>query len=252
MKLFSNIKETTEEVIVGIDEAGRGPVIGPMVYAAYVMHTNERRIRQFIDSKQLTPNTRKNYYATMMNFAYIVIEPIHITTYMNNHIKNLNQIAEEAVVQLLNEINNKCKNVKMVYIDALGNVSNYKKNLQAHFKFNFTIEAKADATYEVVSAASIVAKINRDAFFSSKTNNIHENYYTKLGYEELTSIKDFNHCGSGYPSDPHTQQWLKDNFHPISGFNSIVRHSWSTIQSLLGKRKSKPIKVLPGFYFTNK
>ena len=86
-EIISNIKETTEEIIVGIDEAGRGPVIGPMVYAAYVMHTNERRIRQFIDSKQLTPNTRKNYYATMMNFAYIVIEPIYITTHMNNHIK---------------------------------------------------------------------------------------------------------------------------------------------------------------------
>ena len=55
----------------------------------------------------------------------------------------------------------------MVYIDALGNVSNYKKNLQAHFKFNFTIEAKADATYEVVFAARLLAKINSVPFFSS-------------------------------------------------------------------------------------
>lgn len=253
MKLFSNIKETVEEVIVGIDEAGRGPVIGPMVYAAYIMHANEYCERRFIDSKQLTPATRKNYYATMTNFAYIIIEPIHITTYMNNNIKNLNQISEEAVIQLLTEVNNKCKNVKMVYVDALGNTTNYKKTLQNYFKFNFTIEPKADSTYEVVSAASIVAKINRDIFFTNKINsNIHENYYTKLGYEELISINDFNHCGSGYPSDPYTQQWLKNNLRPISGFNSIVRHSWGTIQSLLGKRKSKSIKAIPGFYFTNK
>lgn len=225
-KMYSTLDFITEPVIAGIDEAGRGPVVGPMVYGLYVMKVDETCL--FKDSKVLTPLVRERALASMgRRYAYIAVSPVYIGTHMLNNTKNLNEIARETVVRLLKELTDKCSNIQGIFIDGLGNNEKYKEELGKHFKHRFTIENKADSKYPVVGGASIVAKVTRDRLLKEETGE----------------------CGSGYPSDPVTQKWLRKNCDPIWGLPRSVRHSWAPIQNILGVRESKPLPgALSGFY----
>jgi len=224
-KFFTSIEKTDERVIAGIDEAGRGPVVGPMVYAIFVLPVNT--LTQYRDSKLLTPAAREAHFSKMKNYAYIAIDPVYITSHMKGRTKNLNCIAKETVVNLLKELKDKCSNVEKVIIDGLGNNEAYKSYLESYFDFNFLIENNADANYQIVSGASIVAKVTRDEF-----------------------VKPYN-CGSGYPSDPNTKKWLLKNKNEFLGFPSFVRHSWKTVSKLLGEPEKKPLeKKLSRFYIS--
>lgn len=222
-ELYSNLEIIDEPVIAGIDEAGRGPVIGPMVYGLYVARMDEST--KYKDSKLLSAGCREKFFANMKNYAYYKIDPIYITSMMQAGAKTLNEIAKEAVVELIKELTTKCKNIKAVYIDGLGNNQEYTKYLKRQFDLKFIIENKADSKYQVVSGASIVAKVTRDLSVN------------KIG------------CGSGYPSDPITKEWLKRNMHEFLGFPNFVRHSWATIKVLMPSKKSRKLeKSLEGFY----
>lgn len=222
-EFYSCIVPTKEAVVAGIDEAGRGPVIGPMVYGLYV--ASEDEISHYKDSKLLTPAARENFFRSMKNYSYYKVHPAYITSHMEAGSMNLNEIAREAVIFLLRDLVSKCPNVKTVYIDGLGNNEEYKRTLRVYFKLNFVIENKADSKYQVVSGASIVAKVARDA-----------------------SVAQYN-CGSGYPSDPVTKDWLTSNHDKFLGFPDYVRHSWSTVKSMLPSKRSRKLqKELDGFY----
>lgn len=222
---FSNIESTSEPVIVGIDEAGRGPVIGPLVYGLYIGKSNDNTA--YKDSKVLTKQQREmlfNQITKNYKFAYIKVHPIYITTHMESGSLNLNEISRGAVIKLLKEVQAKCSNVQAVYIDGLGNNQEYERILKLHFNYKFIIENKADSKYQVVSGASIVAKVTRD--------------------EEVDKLN----CGSGYPSDPITKNWLQKN-KKIFGFPNFVRHSWGTVKKLIGEKKDlKLFNRLNGFY----
>lgn len=230
---FSNLKETNEPVIVGIDEAGRGPVIGPMVYALYVSYPTAKS--SFKDSKVLSPAQRENLFKSIQlgheyseevrGYCYFKIHPSYITSQMEDNNLNLNEISRQAVVILLNELKSKCTNIISITIDALGDNEKYKSYLKTLFNFNFIVENKADSNHQIVSAASIIAKVTRDEEF--KTLN----------------------CGSGYPSDPATQRYILNNIKPLIGLPNIVRHSWKTVKSILSEKKDmKLLGDLNGFY----
>lgn len=223
-KFYSCIEETDEEIIAGIDEAGRGPVIGPMVYGLYV--GREYDVTSYRDSKILRPESRVRFFNSMRRYAYFQIDPIYITSHMEAGSMTLNEIAKEAVVALLSELVKKCKNIKTVYIDGLGNNEEYKKTLRKYFDLNYVIENKADSKYQVVSGASIVAKVVRDS-----------------------CVEGLN-CGSGYPSDPRTKDWLKRNNRGfLLGFPEYVRHSWATVKIFFPSKKARKLqKSLNGFF----
>lgn len=224
-ELYSTIEPTSSWVVAGIDEAGRGPVIGPMVYGMYVNSPLE--ITSYRDSKLLAPRSRERLFRGMRNFAYYKVHPAYITSHMQASSKNLNEMAKEAVVVLLSELKSKCRNVKAVYIDGLGNNEEYKRTLQQYFDYDFIIENRADSRYQVVSAASIVAKVIRD---------------------EAVESCDASY-GSGYPGDPRTKRWLESNKHGFKGFPECVRHSWQTIKSILGEKKDRKLgNELSGFF----
>lgn len=220
---FSNMNATDERIVAGIDEAGRGPIVGPMVYAIYTMPVGTKT--PFKDSKVLSPKMRSKLFVGMRGYAYVAVDPVYITSHMNGGTKNLNEISRVTVLRLLRELKNKCKNVDAVYIDALGDNARYKEYLKQHFDFKFVVENKADSKYEVVSGASIVAKVTRDAIVS------------------------LHGCGSGYPADPRTKSWLLRNRKEFSGFPSIVRHSWQPVKALLAKKRARAFAhKLDGFY----
>ncbi|KAG5859327.1 ribonuclease HII [Encephalitozoon hellem] len=229
---FSSLEETSEEVVIGIDEAGRGPVIGYMVYGALVAPKSALEATGFRDSKVLTPAQRHCFFQMIkergFGYVYHCTHPDYITEMMQLRSTTLDRISIASVFQILDEIKAKCKKVEAVYVDTLGDCEKYKAKLNAGYPYRFVVEKKADSKFQVVSGASIVAKVQRDALISEFGNDL----------------------GSGYPSDPDTVEWLKRNANVVFGFPPGVRYSWSTAKKILGERKSKPLKgILSGFYF---
>lgn len=103
-------------------------------------------------------------------------------------------------------------------------------------------ESKADATYPVVSAASICAKVSRDQllrdwrFFEQEAahNQKERRDSVKLPASNVQWDDKFGReFGCGYPSDPKTKEWLQKSFDPVFGFPSIVRFSWKTCVNVL-------------------
>ena len=114
-------------------------------------------------------------------------------------------------------------NIRKIYVDTVGPAESYKNLLKASLDDSsivVTVEAKADAKYECVSAASIVAKVTRDHHI------------------EIIEKEDKD-CGSGYPSDPKTKEWLKNNYDNVFGFGREVRFSWKTVDAIFKENNNK-------------
>jgi ribonuclease H2 subunit A len=215
------------EYEAGIDEAGRGPVIGPMVYAIAawpVAKRAELAAIGFTDSKKLTEDDRDRFFALIKNNPDIIYETKIISS---RDISNgmlardakvsLNAMSHNAAFELIANLMYKRKlTLSAVYVDTVGVPDHYRQRLEANFPgaTKFVVESKADLTYPVVSAASICAKVTRDAAVTDIQNQIGD-------------------VGCGYPSDPATKQWLKDNVDPVFGFDTnYVRMSWKTVDVL--------------------
>tara|TARA_B100000953_G_scaffold281627_1_gene259218 strand:- start:827 stop:1468 length:642 start_codon:yes stop_codon:yes gene_type:complete len=211
-------------MICGVDEAGKGPVIGPMVVAA-VSVNNAKIIENigFKDSKLLTPQKRKELFELIQkNYTYAIeiIEPKTIDVYRRkNQLNVLNRKAFEKLISKLNP--------NIAYVDAADvNEDRFGKEI----KNNLTNEKdtdvismhKADSKIPVVAAASIVAKETRE--------------------REIMKLKEkIGDFGSGYPSDPKTIKFLKSYFHDNSKWPSGTRESWKTVERI------RPVTKLSDF-----
>jgi len=211
-------------MICGVDEAGKGPVMGPMVVAA-VSVKNAKIIENqgFKDSKLLTPQKRKELFELIKNnyeYAIEIIEPEEIDIYRRkNKLNLLNRQAFEKVISKLNP--------KIAYVDAADvNEGRFgreiKNNLTNENDTDVISMHKADSKITIVAAASIIAKQTRE-----------------LEIEKLKEkIGDF---GSGYPSDTRTIKFLKSYFHDNAKWPSGTRKSWKTIERI------RPVKKLSDF-----
>ena len=235
---FDAEKATTDwekdNIILGIDEAGRGPVMGPMVYAcAYWKEEYDENIRKkfkFNDSKALKPEEREKMFEqikshpNIIRYELIVLTSDYISKEMLKRQKvSLNQISQDSAKSLIKTAIDKKVNVRKIFVDTVGPAGSYQtllKNSLEDRTIEVTVEPKADAKYECVSAASIVAKVTRD-------KNI-----------EIIEKEDKD-CGSGYPSDPKTKEWLKDNYDNIFGFGREVRFSWKTVENMFKENNNK-------------
>ncbi|XP_049851324.1 ribonuclease H2 subunit A-like [Schistocerca gregaria] len=220
-------------VCVGIDEAGRGPVLGPMVYAATFCAVEDKNLVSqygYQDSKQLTPSKRESLFKTLesgiVRIGYIisVITAEEICGLMTNKVPtNLNEISHQAAMNLLNKIVENGSNVQEVYVDTVGNPEKYASKIRQSFPTisNVVVSKRADALYSIVSSASVCAKVVRDQVLDR---------WTFSGSEALNKDRDW---GSGYPSDPKTKLWMKRNFNPIFGFPNVVRFSWKPCMDMI-------------------
>eukprot|EP00211_Chloroparvula_japonica_P007151 CAMPEP_0119148232 /NCGR_PEP_ID=MMETSP1310-20130426/41530_1 /TAXON_ID=464262 /ORGANISM="Genus nov. species nov., Strain RCC2339" /LENGTH=319 /DNA_ID=CAMNT_0007140257 /DNA_START=1 /DNA_END=960 /DNA_ORIENTATION=+ len=225
------------EVVMGIDEAGRGPVLGPLVYACAYWPIGEEVVNKkmgFADSKRLKEEDRDRLFADIkakpgIGFKSSPLSPKIISHSMLQLSKyNLNELSQDTAIELVAWVA-KQANLRRVYVDAVGNTSKFRERILSRFPdLDVTVTEKADSKFAVVSAASICAKVTRDDILA------------RWQFEEGAVVQADAPMGSGYPSDPRTKQWLTTNFDHVFGFPSIVRFSWSTCSTIL---KRKAIRV---------
>ncbi len=206
-------------LILGIDDAGRGPVIGPMSLAGCLV--DEETGKEFKklgvkDSKQLT-DKRREFLAEIIKqkaiaFEVILINPSEIDG-ENSHGTNLNDVEAIACAKIINKINKGFKEIKVIVDCPSVSIEKWKNFLKTKIKnlsnLEIVCEHKADKNYVEVSAASILAKSARE-----KEMDILKEKYGK-------------EIGSGYTSDPATCRFLEKyaEKHKESG---IFRQTWET------------------------
>ena len=205
------------QIQCGLDEAGRGPVIGPMVVAIVCcdpMQIKEIGVR---DSKKLTPERRSYLFDRIMESSICVeIETIP-SAVINGEMQHrtLNEIEYDRFLALIR----KCG--KDAYVDAFDvDPERLSRRLSTDSGFKIIAEHGADDRFPSVSAASIIAKVTRDR----EIENLHEIY------------GDF---GSGYPSDPATVKFLKQSLKNGINIDHIVRKEWKTWKDLISGKKQK-------------
>jgi len=214
--------------LIGIDDAGRGPVIGPMVLAGIIINESEQSTIKDLgakDSKLLTPKKRKEIKETLeksYKFHIEISTPKEI-----DDSSNLNYLEAIKTAKIINKLSFGLKEPVTTIIDCPStNIKSWTLDVQKLLDkpeiINLQCEHKADLNHPVVSAASILAKEKRE--------------------DELAILKkelgtDF---GSGYPADPKTIEFIKENFQNEK-YKHIIRFSWKTVKKLFDKNMQKEL-----------
>ena len=197
--------------ILGIDEAGRGSVLGPLVVCGVAIEEERLKYLERLklkDSKKVSPKRRIVLSRKIRKIAEC--HPVHISAsdidLLRSKDINLNEIEKIAIRQIIGDCN-----PDISYIDCIDVKPERFTNEIEKFQNNMKVVAEhgADDTYPIVSAAYIVAKVDRDL--------------------EISNIKkEFGDFGSGYPSDPKTISYLKNKSYKDLPY--FVRRSWATIE----------------------
>ena len=211
-------------LVCGVEEAGRGPVIGPMVMCGVVIDEKDEEKLLSIgakDSKLLTPKTREILYKQIIkmvkDYKLIIIPTEQIDGALTADHLNLNKLEAQKMAEVINELH-----ADRVILDCpSNNPREYTRYLRKHLEkkdIEIAAEHKAESKYTVVAAASILAKVTRDMEI--------EKIKEKIGI-------DF---GSGYPSDPRTVEFLKKNW---DKYPSIFRKTWISYKKVLQNSKQR-------------
>ncbi len=212
-------------LIAGIDEAGRGPVIGPMVMSIVLIdskYSDKLKKNGVKDSKLLNREERDELYLEIKKLA----KEIHSIKINANDIdkKRLKMSLNEIESKISIELINKLKNIPAkIFIDCpQTSTEKYKDKIYAYLENHseLIVENKADFNYPVVSAASIIAKVERD----NELTKVEKKYNLKLG------------CG--YPHDKDTLKAINE----LEKVNpNFIRKSWQTYIDLKNKDKQKTL-----------
>ncbi len=206
-------------LILGIDDAGRGPVIGPMVLAGCLIdEETEKKFKKMgvKDSKKLTPKRREDFAEKIKEaaetFEIVLAYPEEIDG-KNHSGVNLNVLEAVKMAEIINKVNKGFDKIKVIIDCPSVNIGKWKDFLKTKIdnlsNLEIICEHKADQNHVSVSAASILAK------------HIREKEMQKLKEKFGDSI------GSGYCSDPKTYKFLETHIkdHADKG---IFRKTWGT------------------------
>jgi len=211
-------------MIIGIDEAGRGCIIGPMVIcAAAINPLDEYKLKEMgvRDSKKLSPRQREGLYGKvgkMCKYTTVKITAEELNRLMDHH--NLNEIEAQKVAHAIDQLG---ITGATVFVDSPDNVpAKFARRIEKylHTRVKLVSENKADDTYVIVGAASIIAKVTRDREI--------EKIRKETGIE-------FN---SGYTSDPMTQKYVSRR-KEYPALEPYLRTKWSTLRVEKQKKLSE-------------
>ncbi len=219
------------ELVAGVDEAGRGPVLGPMVIACVVFSSKSLAVLRrvgVIDSKRLTPRRRKSLYRRIVELSDEYRVRIVGVGEIDNAVlglgdANLNHLEARITAEILCSLRSA---PSVVYLDSPDpRPERYaelvRRAMRCELKTEIVAECSADEKYLPVSAASIVAKVVRDL--------------------EIRRLRrEYGDVGSGYPSDPRTIEFLRRWLEERKELPPIVRKSWKTVRNLMREFSREP------------
>jgi len=215
-------------LILGIDEAGRGPVLGPMVVAGVVIDEKDETMLKRAgvkDSKLLSPAQREKIAVeikkTAKSIETVIISAKQIDELMQ--IMSLNDVELNAMAKIINKLQ-----ADSAILDLPSNGPGFMMGLRAKVEkksLKIIAEHKADSKYISVGAASIIAKTTRDGIIAEIQKK-----YAKYG-----------DIGSGYPADERTTNFLKDYLKAEGKLPEEIRMAWATTKELLKKDKQKTL-----------
>ncbi|MBN1113875.1 MAG: ribonuclease HII [Oligoflexia bacterium] len=201
-----------ERYILGIDEAGRGPVLGPMVVCGMLWDNNAVLSPEAMgvrDSKKLNGKKREELFHLIVDetewFSVSVVWPEVIDRYVE--VNALNRLEAEVMASIISAVPADTG----IFVDSPQEPRVFTEMIAGNLDSDYCINCmfKADQLVPAVSAASIVAKVVRDSIM-----------------DELKVY--FGDFGSGYPSDPKTISFLKRPEPP----SFLVRRSWRTYRNI--------------------
>ena len=202
--------------ICGVDDAGRGSMIGPMVIAGIsIEKKNIPKLRKLgvRDSKKLSPKKRELLYKEIVklvdDYHVIRIPPRTIDKYVFEH--NLNHLEAKKMAEVISNLNPDLSYVDSCDVNAarfgreISDLSKKSKVKSYHY---------ADSRFVVVSAASIIAKVSRD--------------------RSIMRLNKTTNLGSGYPSDKKSVNYVKKVDSSKKSLPTSIRKSWKPVQKILG------------------
>jgi ribonuclease HII len=209
-------------VICGVDEAGKGSVLGPMVVAA--VGVSDESILTGLglkDSKLLSAKERERLYPIIRKqckVAVVKLDAQEIDAIRNE--MTLNAAVARAHARVISKLAPSC-----AYVDACDvNIFRYAEMVRSNLERDCEIvsEHHADEKYPVVSAASIIAKVTRDRAIK-------------------TLSKKYGEIGSGYPSDPVTIRYLSGYIDEHRTPPPVARKSWKTVSNLMARKTQRSL-----------
>jgi ribonuclease HII len=217
------VLNTLAKLIGGVDDAGRGPIIGPLVIAGVLIpeeQQHELRTSGVRDSKLLTPEVRTKLDAyirsTVSKVSLIEAQPKEIDDFVfhGGRLRRLNFLEAQMMAKVIAELAPAAAYVDASDVNEARYGTTIREFLPGHLKeMQIISEHHADRTFPVVSAASIIAKVRRDGLI-----------------EGLRS--EYGDFGSGYITDPKTMEFLRSWRRSHTEYPPIVRMSWKTIKQL--------------------
>ena len=208
---------------IGIDDAGRGPVIGPMIMAGVLLDDNGMTAldgQGIKDSKLLSHNQRVALENTIKSLSsgwkVVKAMPEDIDNALSDSKMNLNRLEAIKMAAVINELNTVDDKITVIVDCPSINTESWGLMLMEYIEkpdnLDIKCEHKADYNHMIVGAASILAKVVRE--------------------EEVSKIKsEFGEIGSGYPADPNTKKFLSEKGLELKD-SGIFRKSWATWRNM--------------------
>jgi ribonuclease HII len=216
-------------LVSGVDDAGRGCVVGPLVIAGILVDEKDVPILRSLgvkDSKQLT--FRKRFFlgteiegiVLKSSYDYVLPDEIDKAVLKGKKFQRLNFLEAKAMANVIDQLN-----PDVAYVDACDVLAErFGRQIGdlLRTKTKIISEHKADINHPVVSAASILAKVERDS-----------------AIESLKHV--YGDFGSGYPHDPKLRLFLAKYYKDNGCFPEIVRKSWKTVRDIVNLNYQKKL-----------
>lgn len=201
--------------VFGVDEAGKGPVLGSMFAAAVVAPSADRLPDGVADSKSLTSERREEIDATIREIEGIAIGLAEVTPgRIDDPATDMNTLTVEAHAEALSAV---VRNGMAGTLDASDvDADRFGRRVASRVDADLEVTAvhRAEEHDPLVAAASVVAKVARDAHV-----------------RELAD--EYGELGSGYPGDPHTREFLRQYVADHGTLPPCARASWGTCDDVL-------------------
>lgn len=218
--------------VAGVDDAGRGSIIGPLAIAGVLL--DDKDLPKLVDlgvkdSKRLSPRRREQLAIEVkrlvLKYHVVMLSPAEIDKVVETGRKlhRLNRLEAQTMAKVITVLK-----PDVAYVDASDVLADrFKQHIaeKLSFKVQIVSEHKADAKYPIVSAASILAKVERDRVIS-----------------ELR--EKHGNTGCGYATDPNTIKFLEVWIRKFGSYPDFVRRSWKPAKRLKAKAETEQTRLV--------